>query len=207
MLSLFLKSLVIGLAVAMPMGPIGILIVRRTLVLGFRRGMEGGLGVAAADGLYAVMAVFGVTAVTALLVEQQAWFQGVGGLALLWIGASIMRRPAPALGYASDQTGARDVGGGFPVMVGLTLANPATILSFAAIFASLGPLTDGGDVLTASVMTAAVFIGSLVWWIALTAVVSAVRQRISSKVMLWLSRGAGGLIVVFGVVALVLALA
>ncbi|MBN35032.1 MAG: hypothetical protein CMM46_09690 [Rhodospirillaceae bacterium] len=97
MASLFLKSLLIGLAVALPMGPIGVLIVRRTLVLGFTRGLEGGLGVAAADGVYAAMAAFGVTAIVCLLVEQQMWFQVIGGVALLWIGWSILRKPAPTL--------------------------------------------------------------------------------------------------------------
>lgn len=105
---LFLKSLLIGLAVALPMGPIGVLFVRRTLVLGFTRGLEGGLGVAAADGVYAAMAAFGVTAIVSLLVEQQMWFQVIGGVALLWIGWSILRKPAPDL-----DGDARDVGGGF----------------------------------------------------------------------------------------------
>ncbi|MBC6441288.1 MAG: LysE family transporter [Rhodospirillales bacterium] len=197
MVLLFLKSLAIGLAVALPMGPIGVLIVRRTLVLGLARGLEGGVGVAVADGLHAAMAAFGVTAVTALLAEQQTWFQAIGGAALLWIGVAIMRKPAPV----QDGGKRGDVGGGFGVMFGLTLANPATILSFAAIFASLGPIADGG-VASAIAMTLGVFLGSLGWWVVLTGAVGALRTHITASVMLWLSRGAGALIVCFGLAAL-----
>jgi putative LysE/RhtB family amino acid efflux pump len=198
MLVLFLKSLVIGLAVAAPMGPIGILIVRRTLVRGFARGMEGGAGVAAADGAYAAMAAFGLTAVTALLVDLQLWLQLGGGLVLLWLGWRILRRPVPQDGADEGR-----VGGGFFTLFALTLANPATILSFVAIFASLGPLTDGGDWLGAAVMTLGVFLGSLLWWIMLIGGVSLMRKRLSARVMRWLNLGSGGLIMVFGLVALV----
>ena len=123
------------------------------------------------------------------------WFQVIGGVALLWIGWSILRKPAPDL-----DGDARDVGGGFFTMLGLALANPATILSFAAIFASLGPITSG-TALSAVVMTAGVFLGSLVWSVVLTGAVGLLRRRIKPPVMVWLSRGAGALIVVFGLVA------
>jgi putative LysE/RhtB family amino acid efflux pump len=198
MLILFLKSLIIGLAVAAPMGPIGILIVRRTLVRGFAGGLEGGAGVAVADSTYAAMAAFGLTAVTALLVDAQLWLQLGGGLVLLWLGWRILRRPVPEAG--ADEA---SVGGGFFTLFALTLANPATILSFVAIFASLGPLTAGDDWLGAAVMTLGVFLGSLLWWIVLVGGVSLMRKRLSAGVMRWLNLGSGCLIMVFGMVALV----
>ena len=197
MLLLFAKSLAIGLAVAVPMGPMGLLVVRRTLARGFVHGLEGGFGIATADGSYAAVAAFGLVAVTTFLVRQQALFQVGGGAALLWLAWGILRRPAPAADAATGRSG-----GGFAVMFGLTLANPTTILSFVAIFASLGPLTRGNDWVAASVMTAGVFLGSLAWWIALTGASPGAPAHLD-RVMIWLNRGGGALIAAFGLVALV----
>ncbi len=114
-----------------------------------------------------------------------------------WVGvfcASLCLRPGV------DEA---SVGGGFFTLFALTLANPATILSFVAIFASLGPLTAGDDWLGAAVMTLGVFLGSLLWWIVLVGGVSLMRKRLSARVMRWLNLGSGCLIMVFGMVALV----
>ena len=132
----FARGLVIGLAIAAPVGPIGLLCIRRSLADGFPLGFLTGLGAAAADGVYGAIAAFGLTAVSSFLVAQQRWLALGGGLALLWLGWQSIRRP-PA-DTAADGGGNTSRAGAFASTFVLTLANPATILSFVAVFAGLG---------------------------------------------------------------------
>jgi putative LysE/RhtB family amino acid efflux pump len=197
---LFLKSLAIGVAVAVPMGPLSVLLIRRTLGHGYAAGLIAGLGVATGDGIYGAVAAFGLTAVSAALIEYQFWLRLIGGAFLVWLGLKIFFVETRARGAMA---GERGPGGGFATMLGLTLTNPMTILSFGAIFASIGPLTSGHDYGAALTMTAGVFSGSILWWIVLTGALSVVRRRISERVMIWLDRIAGVLIAGFGLWALI----
>src|SRR5262245_14708867 len=131
-LGTFLRGLVIGFSIAAPVGPIGVLCIRRTLADGRVTGLAVGLGAAAADAVYGAVAGFGLTAVSALLVSQQGTMRLVGGLFLCYLGArTLLARPAD---HAAPVGGAGRLGA-FLATFGLTLANPATILSFVAVFA------------------------------------------------------------------------
>lgn len=192
---LLLKGIVIGFAIAAPVGPIGALCIRRTLADGRLVGLASGLGAAAADAICGAMAAFGLTAVSAFLVGQRLWLGLVGGVFLLYLGVStFVARPASATLPPSPSGLLKAYGSTFV----LTLSNPVTILAFAAIFAGLG-VTAGGDHGQAALLVLGVFLGSAAWWVILSAGVSASRGWFNESGMRWVNRVAGIVIAAFGV--------
>ncbi len=133
--SYLLKGLLIGFSIAAPVGPVGILCVRRTLARGLGAGVISGVGAATADALYGCVTGFGLTYVSGFLVGEQYWLRGLGGLFLLYLGV-ITFRATPAEGAA--QAGGGGLAGAYASTFFLTVTNPLTILSFGAIFAGLG---------------------------------------------------------------------
>ena len=190
----------IGLAIAAPVGPIGVLCIRRTLADGRLVGLLTGLGAATADGVYGAIAGFGLTAVTDLLIGRGPWLGIGGGLFLCYLGVRTFIA-VPAESPAALQPGA--LFAIFSSTFVLTLTNPTTILSFVAIFAGLGLGNTGGDYLAASVLVAGVFLGSALWWLGLSGAVSIFRERVGSRAMRGINRLSGLLIGGFGVGALV----
>lgn len=199
-LRFLLKGLVIGFAIAAPVGPIGVLCIRTTLAQGRLAGLVTGLGAATADGIYGSIAAFGVTFVSEPLIEQQDWFRLVGGLFLCYLGlrvlltvpverAVVARRGGLAAAYASTFL--------------LTVVNPATILSFAAVFAGLGIASEGGHYLSAAALVLGVLAGSALWWLTLSGGVGALRSRFNPRALQWVNRISGVIITGFGVAALV----
>jgi putative LysE/RhtB family amino acid efflux pump len=196
---LFLKGLLLGLSIAAPVGPIGVLCIRRSLEAGFWPGVAGGLGTAVADAVYAAIAAFGLTAVSSLLIQAQSVLSIVGGIALIWLGwVAMSGKPAEAA--AAPMT--RSLWPTFASTFLLTMANPATILTFAAIFAGLG-LAAVDTAAGAAVLVTGVLLGSLLWWAILSGAVSVLRQRISATVVLWINRASGALLVAFGAALLI----
>ncbi|MCB6177504.1 LysE family translocator [Rhodobacter sp. Har01] len=196
---LFWKSLLLGLAVAAPLGPIGALCINRTLDRGFRAGVAGGLGTALADALYASLAAAGFAAFASLLARVQLPLMVAGGLFLLWLGAQSLR-PRPARPAA--QVGARDLLGTTAATFALTMANPMTILSFAALFAGLGLAAAAGPG-AAMLVVAGVFCGSMLWWVLLSGGVALARHRLPPAFALWTARASGAVLIGFAVWALV----
>ncbi len=195
-----IKGLVIGLAIAAPVGPIGVLCIRRTLAEGRLVGLLTGMGAATADGVYGAIAGFGLTAVTDLLIGHGPWLGIVGGLFLCYLGVRIFTA-APVESAGPAHPGA--LFATFSSTFALTLTNPTTILSFVAIFAGLGLGNTGGDYFAASLMVAGVFVGSALWWVGLSGAVSIFRVRVGRRAMRAINRLSGLLIGGFGVSALV----
>lgn len=197
----FARGLAIGLAIAAPVGPIGLLCIKRSLAAGFALGFLTGLGAAAADGLYGAVAAFGLTAVSSFLVAQQRWLALFGGLALLYLGwQTLTRRPAGAAAGAGDNG---SLAGAFGSTFLLTLANPATILSFVAVFAGLGLAADagrGGG--AAMVLVLGVVLGSAAWWLFLAGTTAALRRQMPAAAIHWINRLSGALLIAFGAMAL-----
>lgn len=207
---LYLRGLAIGFAVAFALGPVGLLVIRRTIERGWAHGFVSGLGVATADGLYAAIAAFGLTAVTAVLVGLDRALGIAGGAVLILmavrglrsaLAASVPTRPAADPEADGRATTLR----AWATMVGLTLTNPATILSFTALFASLGSGSSGPT--GAAAIVAGVVSGSAAWWLLLTAAVAGLRARMTSTVVRNLNLLASGIIGAFGVVAVAVGLA
>lgn len=189
MIADFAAGMVLGLGVAAPVGPIGLLCIRRTLEHGFWAGVAGGAGTALADGLYAALAAFGIGAVTAILTAAQRPLQVVAIAALLWLAVGAWRQKPGAEIAPSSHTSV------FAQTFLLTLANPATILTFAAMFAGFA----AGDAASATALVAGTFAGSLLWWIVLSGTVAALRRRLTPRALLWINRAAAAMFVGFAV--------
>jgi threonine/homoserine/homoserine lactone efflux protein len=202
--SYFAKGMLLGLSIAAPVGPIGALCIRRTLADGRLAGFVSGLGAATADGFYGAVAAFGLTVITDALVARRDWLQLVGGAFLLWLGLrTLLARPAERAAETRPVS-RRGLAGMYASTLALTLANPATILSFIAIFAGLGVASDAaGNDGDAALLVAGVFAGSALWWFILSGGVGLLRARVTTNRLQLVNRVAGGVIVAFGVVALV----
>lgn len=189
----------VGFSIAAPVGPIGALTIRRTLAQGRLMGFLTGLGAATADAVYGAVAAFGLTLVTDALLAQQLWLHLGGGLFLLYLGIRTYRaRPAPV-----EQTpAASGLLAAYASTFLLTLANPATILSFVAIFAGLGAAGTGGDYVLAGIFVLGVFLGSALWWLLLSSGVGLLRGRLDQTSLGWVNRVSGAIIAAFGVVVL-----
>jgi len=195
-----LSGLIIGFSIAAPVGPIGVLCIRRTLAEGRLHGLVSGLGAATADAVYGCIAAFGLAFISDLLVQQQVWLRVVGGAFLCFLGVrTILAKPSEKPPNGKKLGLASAYGSTFL----LTLTNPVTILSFAAVFASLGLGNTAGDYGSAALLVFSVFVGSASWWLILSGAVSLFRTRVTPKVLLWINRFSGAIILGFGIVALV----
>ncbi len=198
-IAFLLKGLVIGFSIAAPVGPIGVLCIKRTLTNGRMSGLVSGLGAATADALYGAIAGFGLTLISAFLLDQQTWIRLVGGAFLCYLGLkTFISKPAEQDVRAH---GGNLISAYLSTFV-LTLTNPLTILSFAAIFAGLGLGATDGDFASAGILVSGVFLGSAAWWLLLSGGVSLLRQRFDQQVMAWVNRASGVIILGFGVAAL-----
>ncbi len=195
---LFLRGLAIGVAVAAPVGPIGLLCINRTLTAGFAAGLATGLGAATADAAYGAVAAFGLAALAGAVSAAGDGLRLAGGLFLLYLGVRAFRKAPPA---AAAQAGATGLVGGYLSSVVLTLVNPTTILSFAAIFAGLG-LAETGGFAGAAALVAGVFLGSAAWWLFLSAAGATARRRLPSTAFAWINRFSGLIFAGFGLWAL-----
>lgn len=196
------KGIAVGIVIALPAGPVGVLCVRRTLFEGPTYGFVSGLGAATADTVFGAIAGFGVTIVADFMLRYQDWFGAAGGLFLLYIGLR-------ALIYAEDAEpepldGEAYVTAYVSTFV-LTLTNPITILAFAGIFAKLG-VSERPGFLDVSVLVGGVFAGSLLWWLALSFGIASLRLVVGTVRMVWINRVSGGILTLSGVGLLAAAL-
>lgn len=174
---MFLKGLAFGFVLAAIVGPMWVLCFRRTIAHGMLAGLASGMGIALADGLYGAVAAFGLTAVSGFLLQQAFWVGLAGAAFLLWLGGRALFAKPAALEDGPNGALPRSLATAFLSTLTLTLANPPTILAFAAIFAGLG-LAANADFATAGFVVAGVFAGSAAWWVILVAGAGWLRGRI-----------------------------
>jgi threonine/homoserine/homoserine lactone efflux protein len=202
--TLFVRGLILGFTIAAAVGPISLLVIRRTLAEGRLVGIVSGMGVATADGTYGAIAAFGLTAITDVLVDWRRALGLVGGSFLLWLAWRTFRSvPGDAATVATN--GRRGLAGAYLSTLGLTMTNPMTILSFAALFVGLG--VTGGDAAGAASLTLGVFGGSAAWWVVLVTVVGAFRSRLTPTGLRRFNMASGLVIGAFGLVAIASSLA
>ena len=198
-LSFFARGLVIGFAIAAPVGAIGLLCIRRTLADGRLAGFVSGLGAATADALYGSVAALGLTAVSSTLVAHQSAVRLIGGLFLCYLGVRTALAPPPANAARGRPRG---LAAAFGSTFALTLTNPTTILSFAAVFAGLGLASTAADRGSAALMVGGVFLGSALWWLILSGAVGFFRRALTDDRMRWVNRVSGAVLVGFGLISL-----
>jgi threonine/homoserine/homoserine lactone efflux protein len=198
---LLIGGIIAGLMIAMPVGPVNILCISRTIEAGWKSGVLSGLGAAAADMLYGGIAGFSITLVVQFVLREQFWIRFFGGILLVAIGISyFFKRPAPLSAQKHDRTSAySDIRSTFL----LTLTNPTTVLSFLALLAALG-MGDQRRWWSTVFLVAGIFCGSMVWWIVLSGIVNHFRDRFSDRNLLLMNRLAGLAIGGFGIAAFVL---
>ncbi len=200
--TLLLRGFVLGFTIAAAVGPISLLCIRRTLAEGRLIGLVSGMGVATADATYGAIAAFGLTAITDLLVDWRRALGIIGGAFLLWLAWRTLRFVPRE---AAEEGGAhRGLPSAFLSTLGLTLTNPMTILSFAALFIGLG--VTGGDLAGATLLTLGVFSGSAFWWVVLITLVGALRSRLTTTGLRRVNIASGLLIGGFAIVAIASAL-
>jgi threonine/homoserine/homoserine lactone efflux protein len=198
--SVLLRGFALGLAIAASPGPIFFLCLRRTLVKGWLNGLFSGFGVATADGFYAAVAVFGVGAITTLLTGERRWLALGGGALLVVLGARIvLDRPKTTEAASTNGAG---LAWAYLSTLGLTITNPTTIISFAALAATLGAGISGGFLRPALVVVG-VLLGSVTWWCVLAALAAGLRARITPHVVRGISTVSGLAIIALGLAALV----
>ena len=200
LLGLLAQGVVLGFSIAAPVGPIGVLCIRRTLQNGFKSGLASGLGAASADAVYGAIAAAGLTLVADFLAKQQVWLGMLGGAFLLFLGVRTFRSPPPEAD--GGDTGGNTLGGDYISTFLLTLSNPITIFSFAVLFGGLSAQVGAAYQAGAFVLLLGVFTGSALWWLTLTTGVSLFRRRFSQGLMLWVNRIAGVVIGAFGLLML-----
>lgn len=198
----FLKGLVMGLSIAAPVGPKGVLCIRRTLAEGRLSGLVTGLGAATADAIYGCIAGFGITAISSLLISQQTWLRLIGGLFLCYLG---IRTFWSKLAQQAAQVTGNGLLGSYSSTLLLTLTNPMTIISFAAIFSGLGIVSARQNYFSAGILVLGVFGGSAVWWLLLSSLVSLFRARFADPGALrWINTISGLIILLLGASQLIL---
>jgi threonine/homoserine/homoserine lactone efflux protein len=195
LLIILLKGIVVGIIIALPVGPVGVLCVRRCLFEGPLYGLVSGFGAAVADASFGAIAALGLTFLRDWLLRYEDWFGLAGGVFLLAFGLKALflahaREPEPLAG--------EKLLGAFASTFALTIANPITLLSLAAIFAKVGAESVTGW-LGASVLVGGVFAGSLLWWLGLSFGIAGLRNLAGEIVMRWLNRISGAILVISGV--------
>ncbi|MCR8849829.1 LysE family translocator [Rossellomorea sp. SC111] len=197
---LFFKSLMIGVAIAAPVGPIGILCIQRTLTYGKRIGFLSGLGAATADALFGLIAVMGLTMVSGFLLDHQFWIQLWGGVFLLLLGLkTFISQPAVMM---LGEPGTNSSVKGFVSVFLLTLTNPMTILAFIAIF-GVFRVAGSEDFVTVLTVVSGVFSGSALWWWGLALVAGWIGSRVGPASLKLINRAAGIVLTIFSVLFLI----
>jgi threonine/homoserine/homoserine lactone efflux protein len=201
-----IKGLLIGLSIAAPFGPIAILCINRTVAEGPRLGFLCGLGAAAADALYALAGTVALSAIAQWVIEDRIALQVTGGIFLVYLGGRTFMRPAIALPAPGLLSAPRPPGAhaAFMTTFLLTLANPVTLLGFAAMFAGLGVAPVGmisSADSAAAALVVGVFLGSALWWLALSNLFGPLRSYLGPHTLTVINRIAGTVLTAFGLYA------
>jgi threonine/homoserine/homoserine lactone efflux protein len=198
---IFFKGLVVGFLVAIPVGPIGLLCIQRTLSEGRIPGLVSGLGAATADAIFGLIAALGLTVISNFLEEKQLWLRLFGGLFLCYLGVrTFLSKPAGQTSSANAPSHISNYGSTFL----LAFTSPITILVFAAVFAGLGVVSSGTHYFSVGLSVTGVFIGSALWWFMLCGAAGILHGKISYGILTGLNRISGIIITVFGLVILLL---
>jgi len=199
--SIFIQGMIIGLTLAVPVGPIALMCIQRAVTDGRLHGIVSGIGVATADSFYAGVTFFGLTAISGLIIAHQVSLRLAAGVVLILVGIRIfLTMPAPLIVKTEHETYVKD----YLSMVAIAIANPLTLIFFVAILPGFGVVFYENSVLSASEFVGGVFFGSTLWWIVLCGSIGSVRSRISAEHLRLINRISGMLIVCFGMGMLIL---
>jgi len=197
---LFLKGMVIGFLISLPVGPIAVLCIHRTLNEGRIHGMVSGLAAATTDVVYGFLAVSGLSFISNFLIKEQLWFRLLGGLFLCYMGVRLLRSKLIQKAVSEDST---SYFSNYVSALFLTLSNPSTFIALAAIFAGLGVTQTRVHHVSAGLLVSGVFTGSVLWWFILNSVTGVFLKKLDYIKLAWLNRVSGIVIAGFGLLVLV----
>jgi threonine/homoserine/homoserine lactone efflux protein len=197
LLVFFLKGIAVGLVIAVPVGPVGVLCIRRTIFEGRLVGFLSGLGAATADTIFGIIAGFGLTVVSDLLLDYQEWMRAAGGLFLVYIGISALRKRV--VRPEKLDTSAENLLSAYLSTFVLTITNPLTILAFLGIFAGVGFTGEEATLGRAAMLVAGVLVGSLIWWIGICLGAGLFRNSFGDRHLVWVNRISGGILTLSGI--------
>jgi len=200
-LTFLTKGMLIGFVASIPLGPVGVICVQRTLTKGRRSGFFSGLGAATADTIFAVIAAFFLSMVLAFVERHIDVLKVIGGICVIIVGVNIFLKN-PAVQIRKNRANKGNLWSDYLSVFFITLTNPAFILMFIALFASFGISSDEGPTFQGTGLIAGVFVGASFWWFNLTLAVSFLRRRFRPRHMLYLNRISGSLIVALGAIAI-----
>lgn len=194
---LFVHGIVIGIALAAPVGPIAFMCIQRSIAHGRLHGIVAGLGIATADAFYAAVTAFGLALVSDFLLARQWFFRLFGGLALVAVGLKIFFAPPPHMKVQADSG---NLLSDYSTMLALTLANPLTILFFAIIIPGFGAVISGATWINPTLFVIGVFAGEMAWWVILCGSIGSMRSYLTQERLHTINRLAGLVIAAFGIV-------
>lgn len=198
-LELFIRGIAAGLVIAAPVGPVNVLCMRRTILNGWLAGIVAGLGSASADVIYGAVAGFSISFVIGFLLRELYWIRAIGGILLAFIGVWFFFKDPGSLKSGGEE----DLAADFRDTFLLTLTNPTTILSFIAVLAALG-MDQQRQRWQTVFLVAGIFLGSMLWWIVLSTLMTRLRDRFNDHGLLWMNRIAGLAIGGFGIASFLL---
>lgn len=191
------KGIIVGLSASIPLGPIGVLCIQRTLNKGRLSGFVSGMGAAAADGFYAIVAGFGISVIIDSITEYQLYLRLIGGLVLLIMGYKLfVTNPGVQLRKQLKKKGS-GLFGDFMSIYALTISNPITIFVFAAVFAGFKIVDKNSQFVSVLSLVSGVLLGACLWWFTLSSIVSIFRDKFKLRRMLVINRIAAVLVVLF----------
>jgi threonine/homoserine/homoserine lactone efflux protein len=197
LLIILLKGIAVGIIIAVPVGPVGVMCVRRTIFASKLAGFVSGVGAATADAIFGCIAGFGLTVVSDWLIGYQQEFRIAGGAYLLWVGGSALFATQEITPRSRRRAEFRD----FLSTFGLTLTNPITIIAFLAIFSAILP-GEEATLDRAAMLVLGVWLGSMLWWLALSFGLSSLFHSFGPRQLRWINRGSGTILLVSGAVLL-----
>jgi threonine/homoserine/homoserine lactone efflux protein len=199
--SLFVQGIIIGLTLAVPVGPLALICIQRTVKEGRLHGIFSGIGVATADSFYAAVTILGLTVISGLIITHQYLFRFLAGVVLILIGIRVfLSIPSAMSAKTEHETYLKD----YLSMVALAIANPLTLVFFVVILPGYGVVINTTSLLTTAEFVAGVFFGSTVWWVVLCGSIGSVRSRLSQENLGRINQVSGLFISCFGVGMLIL---
>ena len=200
-LQFLIKGIIVGLVVSIPLGPMGVLCVQRTLNKGKSSGFSSGMGIATADSIFALIAGLGISFIIHFLSEQQLIIKMIGGLVIALIGLKIfIANPVKQL--KKHRREGKNLFEDFISILFMALSNPLTVFLYIAIFAGLNLNDVAAGYSSALLVVAGVFVGASISWFAISTVVNYFRAKIRLRRLMWINRIAGITIILFGVFAI-----
>lgn len=196
-----IKGIIVGFLASVPLGPVGVLCIQRTINKGRVSGIFSGMGAATVDAFFAMVAAFGLTFIITFIEEQHFYIQLIGGAVLILLGVNIFRTNPIKQIRRHRRKKNKLIEDYFSVLL-LTLSNPLAIFLFVAAFAGIGMVSADDKAIKSWLIVAGVFAGAMIWWFTLTFLINIFRKKFRLKQLWWINKIAGLAIIVFGVAAM-----